>query len=87
MNRLDWATLLLFFAMLVLVGCWSFLRIKKTDDFYVAGGGAFHGGYQEYRTMFQAILVLYLQAMQLLLMLLALRCIFGGRLLLRFRVF
>ncbi len=38
MSRLDWIALLLFFAILVLVGCWSFLRIKKTDDFYVAGG-------------------------------------------------
>ncbi len=38
MGRLDWIILSLFFMTLICVGAWSYLRIKKTDDFYVAGG-------------------------------------------------
>jgi len=38
MQGLDWVVIIFFFLIMVLIGAWSFRKIKGSKDFYVAGG-------------------------------------------------
>lgn len=38
MHQLDWAALILFFLVMIIIGFWSFRQIGSSGDFFVAGG-------------------------------------------------
>lgn len=38
MRHLDWIVLFFFFLVMVLIGFWSYRKVNRTSDFYVAGG-------------------------------------------------
>ncbi|MEX2640394.1 MAG: sodium:solute symporter family protein [Balneolales bacterium] len=38
MQQLDWVILFLFFLVMIIIGTWSFRKVKNSGDFFVAGG-------------------------------------------------
>jgi solute:Na+ symporter, SSS family len=38
MQTVDWVVLALYFVWMVLIGAWSYRRVRNTQDFFVAGG-------------------------------------------------
>jgi solute:Na+ symporter, SSS family len=38
MENLDWIIIALFFMIMLIIGAWSFKKVKDTSDFFVAGG-------------------------------------------------